>query len=38
MYKFAITTDMAADMPEGFFAENGVDVVPMPFSVGATDY
>lgn len=38
MYKFAITTDMAADMPEGFFAENGVDVVPMPFSVGSTDY
>lgn len=38
MYKFAITTDMAADMPEGFFAENGVDVVPMPFAVGSTDY
>ena len=38
MRKLAITTDMAADMPEGFFAEHGVTVLPMPFTVGGKDY
>ena len=37
MQNYAITTDMAADMPEGFFESRGVDVVPMPFSIGSTD-
>lgn len=38
MKKLVITTDMAADMPEGFFAEHGVDVLPMPFTLDGTDY
>lgn len=38
MRKFAITTDLAADMPEGFFSEHGVDVIPMPFSVDGNEY
>ena len=38
MKKIAITTDMAADMPQGFFSSNGVTVLPMPFSLGGKDY
>lgn len=38
MRKFAITTDLAADMPEGFFSGHGVDVIPMPFSVDGNEY
>ena len=38
MRKIAVTTDMAADMPEGFFAANGVTVLPMPFTLGGHDY
>lgn len=38
MRKLAITTDMAADMPEGFFADHGVTVLPMPFSLDGKDY
>lgn len=37
MQKFAITTDMTADMPEGFFADNGVDVAFMPFALDGVD-
>ena len=38
MSKFAITTDMAADLPEGYFNSEQIDVLPMPFTVGDTDY
>lgn len=38
MRKIAITTDMAADMPEGFFAQKGVTILPMPFSVDGKDH
>lgn len=38
MTRIAITTDMTADMPEGFFAEHGVDVLPMPFTLGGKEY
>ena len=38
MRKITVTTDMAADMPEGFFAANGVTVLPMPFTLGGHDY
>lgn len=38
MKKLVITTDMAADMPQGFFAEHGVEVLPMPFTLDGKDY
>lgn len=38
MRKIAITTDMAADMPQGFFGSNGVTVLPMPFTLGGKDF
>ena len=38
MRKIAITTDMAADMPQGFFESNGVTVLPMPFTLGGKDF
>lgn len=36
-HNFVITTDMTSDMPEGFFAEHGVDVAFMPFAIDGTD-
>ena len=38
MRNIAITTDMAADMPEGFFAAHGVEVLPMPFTLDGKDH
>lgn len=38
MESFAITTDMTADMPEGYFADEKIDIAPMPFVLDGVDY
>ena len=38
MNKFAIMTDMTADMPKEFFEENDIDIASMSFSIGDTEY
>lgn len=38
MRPIVVTTDMAADMPQGFFKNNGVDVIPMPFTLNGKEY
>lgn len=36
--KFTIVTDSACDMPKAYYAENGVDVVPLGFTMDNVNY
>lgn len=38
MNKFAIVTDLAADMPREFFEENNIDIATMPFTLNGVEY
>lgn len=38
MSDFVITTDMTADLPEGYLKERNIDIVSMPFTVDGKEY